>query len=268
MVDGRGLAASAVAAALATSTIVRRSARSMTASIPHVRILSVVHQIDAGSGVFGAAAERRTHEVAEWIPVQGPPPDGAFDAVMVFGGDMHPDQEEKHPWLRREKDLIRSWLEAGVPLLTTCLGSELLAEAAGGATERMPEPQIGWYEVALTPEADDDPVLAGLPGAFTAFQWHSYATPLPDGAVCLAQGGAYPQAFRIGDAWGFQFHAEVTTEIVGGWLDRYSEDEDAVRIGFDPEPVRAETTDRMAGWNAIGDRIAEGFLGHVDARRL
>ena len=226
----------------------------------------MVHQIDAGSGVFGAAAERRGEEMVEWIPMQGPPPGGEFDAVMVFGGGMHPDQEEKHHWLRGEKDLIRGWIEAGMPLLTTCLGSELLAEAAGGGTERMPEPQIGWHEVSLTPEAVGDPVVAGLPPRFTAFQWHSYATPLPTGAVCLAQRGAYPDAFRIGDSWGFQFHAEVTADIVGGWLDRYAEDEDAVRIGFDPEPVRIETAERIEGWNSIGERIAEAFLEHVDSR--
>ena len=265
MVAGRGLAASAAAATPATRRSANTGARSIAASIPYVRVLSVVHQIDAGSGVFGAVAARRAEEVLEWIPVQGPPPGGEFDAVMVFGGGMHPDQEEKHPWLRGEKELIRGWLDAGVPMLATCLGSELLAEAAGGRTERMPEPQIGWHEVALASGANGDPVVAGLPATFTAFQWHSYATPLPDGAVCLAQGGTHADAFRIGDAWGFQFHAEVTADIVGGWLDRYAEDEDAVGIGFDPGPVRIETGERIEAWNAIGERIAEAFFEHVHA---
>ena len=223
----------------------------------------MVHQIDAGSGVFGAVAERRADEVVEWIPVQGPLPGGDFDAVMVFGGGMHPDQEDEHPWLRGEKALIRGWLEDGVPLLATCLGSELLAQAAGGRAERMPEPQIGWHEVSLTPEARADPVLSGLPDSFTAFQWHSYSTPLPSEASCLARRDEYADAFRMGDAWGFQFHAEVTADIVSGWLDRYGEDEDARRIGFDPEPVRVETMDRIAEWNAIGERISEAFLEYA-----
>ena len=238
----------------------------MGASIPEVRVLSVVHQVDAGSGVFGTVVERRGDQLVEWMPVQGPPPAGPFDAAMVFGGGMHPDQEREHPWLRSEKELIGDWLEGGTPVLATCLGSELLAEAAGSATERMPEPQIGWHEVALTPAAAGDPVLGGLPATFTGFQWHSYGSPLPPGATALAQDGAYPDAFRIGDAWGLQFHAEVTRDIVAGWLDRFREDEDAVRIALDPEPVLAETDERIAGWNGLGERIAAGFLDHAAAR--
>jgi GMP synthase-like glutamine amidotransferase len=226
-----------------------------------------VHQIDAGSGVFGATAARRGDEVVDWIPVQGPAPEGELGAVMIFGGGMHPDQEDKHPWLRGEKELIRGWLDSGVPVLATCLGSELLAEAAGGRTERLPDPEIGWHEIELTADAADDPVLGGLPPAFTGFQWHSYATPLPPEAVALAQNGSHPDAFRVGEAWGLQFHAEVTAEIVGGWLDRYREDEDAVRIGLDPEPIRVETAERIEEWNAIGERIAGAFLDHADRLR-
>jgi GMP synthase (glutamine-hydrolysing) len=233
-----------------------------------VKVLSVVHQVDAGSGVFGAVAERQG-EVVEWMPVQGPPPEGPFDAVMIFGGGMHPDQEDEHPWLHGEKELIGGWLDGGTPLLATCLGAELLAESAGSRPERMPGPQIGWHESELTPDAAGDPVLGRLPGSFVGFQWHSYATPLPAGATALARNGdaGGVDAFRIGDAWGLQFHAEVTAEIVRGWLDRYREDEDAVRIRLDPEPILLETRERIEEWNALGERIAGAFLDHVDRVR-
>jgi GMP synthase-like glutamine amidotransferase len=152
-------------------------------------------------------------------------------------------------------------------MLATCLGSELLAEAAGGRPERLSEPQIGWHATELTASGTDDPVMGGLPQEFVGFQWHSYATPLPGGAVGLAQDGAHPDAFRVGEAWGLQFHAEVTEAIVGGWLDRYREDQDAVRIGLDPEPIRAETRERIGTWNGLGTRIAEAFLEHADRLR-
>ena len=128
-----------------------RSTACTAGSIPHVRILSIVHQIDAGSGVFGATAEQRRSRARRVDPGSGTAAGRAdFDAVMVFGGGMHPDQEDEHHWLRREKELLRGWLDGGVPMLATCLGSELLAEAAGGGVERLPEPQIGWHEVELT----------------------------------------------------------------------------------------------------------------------
>jgi GMP synthase (glutamine-hydrolysing) len=234
--------------------------------MPDMRVLSIVHQIDAGSGIFGAVAERRGDEVVEWIPAQGPAPDGDFGAVMVFGGGMHPDQEEQHSWLAGEKELIRGWVERRTPILATCLGSELLAASAGAGIERMADPQIGWCEVELTADAADDPVLGRLPESFTGFQWHSYATPLPEGAAALARDGGDGRvdAFRIGEAWGLQFHAEVTREIVAGWLDRYREDEDAVRIGLEPGAILAETDERIADWNAVGERIAGAFLDHAD----
>ena len=63
-----------------------------------------------------------------------------YDAVLVFGGAMHADQEERHPWLREEKALLRELLERGVPLLGVCLGAQLLAEAAGASARRASAP--------------------------------------------------------------------------------------------------------------------------------
>ena len=44
-----------------------------------------------------------------------PPADPlGYDAVMVFGGAMHTDQDDLHPWLIPEKALLRDLLAAGV----------------------------------------------------------------------------------------------------------------------------------------------------------
>jgi GMP synthase-like glutamine amidotransferase len=233
-----------------------------------MRVLSVVHQPDAGSGVFGMVAEQRGHELVEWMPAQGPAPEGHFDAVMVFGGGMHPDQEDKYPWLAGEKRMLAGLTERRVPMLCTCLGSELLAGAAGVAPRRLAEPEIGWVELGLEDGAATDPVLGGLPQDLAGFQWHSYGTPLPDGAIPLARAAedGLVNAFRIGEAWGLQFHAEVTRDIAAGWIERYHEDPDAVRIGLDPEPLLHETDERIAEWNAVGERIASAFLDYAATR--
>ncbi len=67
-------------------------------------------------------------------PGQGSPPDlSGVDAAMVFGGAMNVDEEDRLPWLRGEKDLLRDLLSRGMPVIGLCLGAQLLAEAAGAS---------------------------------------------------------------------------------------------------------------------------------------
>ena len=233
-----------------------------------MRALAIVHQPDAGPGVFAEAAADAGVELEAWeISTAGTPPPreiAGYDAVMSFGGAMHADQEDRHPWLRFEKDFLAAMLDDGMPLLCVCLGSQLLAEAGGGAAARAPEPEIGWHEVELTEKGGSDPLLGPLTPGFEAFQWHSYAVTVPAGAALLASSRVAPQAYRIGErAWGIQFHAEVSGADVERWIDDYRSDEDAVRIGLDPEALRAETREKIAAWNELGRELCGRFLDQV-----
>jgi GMP synthase (glutamine-hydrolysing) len=227
------------------------------------RALAVVHQRDAGPGVFEAAAAARGVELERWHPAEGEPapsPSG-YAAVLSFGGAMHVDQEDRHPWLAAEKRLLAELLAAETPLLGVCLGSQLLAEAAGGAPHRAREPEIGWRAVELTAEGERDPLLGILPRRFEAFQWHSYEAGAPPAAAALARSPVCRQAYRVAErAWGIQFHAEVSPDDAAAWIRDYRSDEDAVRIGVDPETLGAETTAKIAAWNDLGRRLCERFF--------
>jgi GMP synthase (glutamine-hydrolysing) len=207
-------------------------------------------------------------ELDEWPLAErgtAPPAEIAdYDAVLTFGGAMHADQEDRHPWLRFEKDFLAAMLDDGIPVLAVCLGTQLLAEAAGGTARRAGEPEIGWGDVEVTEEGSSDPVIGPLAPRFTAFQWHSYEAVPPAGAAILARSPACAQAYRIGDrAWGIQFLAEVTAADAGKWIDDYRSDEDAVRIGVDPEALRAETEERIADWNRVGRELCGRFLDAI-----
>ena len=228
-----------------------------------MRILGIVHQNDAGPGVFTDALERRAATLDTWRPAQaGVPPEDpcGYDAVMVFGGAMHADHEASHPWLGEVKAQLRRLLDRDVPVLGVCLGGQLLAEAAGAPARRAREPEIGWHEVELTAEGARDPLLAPLAPRFTAFQWHSYEFPLPPGATPLARSAVCLQAFRTGAAVGIQFHAEVAAADAEAWIDDYRSDEDAVRIGLDPEALRSETRSAIGAWNDVGRAFCGRFL--------
>jgi GMP synthase-like glutamine amidotransferase len=235
-----------------------------------VRVLTIVHQPDAGAGVFGDALRAAGAEVVEWVPAGSEPPEIAgVGAALTFGGAMHADQEQANPWLRAEKYVLAELLRREVPLLGVCLGAQLLSEAAGGSPRRASEPEIGWVDVELTAEGREDPLTGALPERFEAFAWHSYEAGPPAGATILAGSPVCVQAYRLGEAraWGIQFHAEVTGTDVNGWLDGYDSDEDAVRIGVDPEALRAETEPRLEGWNELGRGIAERFLAQAAVGR-
>jgi GMP synthase (glutamine-hydrolysing) len=227
-----------------------------------MRVLSLVHQPDAASGVFADAAAEAGHELDEWlVPRRKAPPAPLeeYGAVLVFGGAMHVDQEDRYRWLGDELELLRGLLADDVPLLGVCLGGQLLAKALEAPVRRMPSPEIGWFDVALTPEAAEDPAFGGLPASFCSFQWHSYAFELPPGAVPLARNARCLQAFRAGEsAWGIQFHAEVTGPAVEEWARTSKPEEDGA---LDLPRLVAESRERIAGWNLFGKELCRRFLG-------
>lgn len=232
-----------------------------------MRVLAVVHEHNAGPGVFAGAVAAAGHELVEWVPSQAAaPPLDEVGAAMVFGGSMNVDEEAEHRWLAPEKQLVRELIVRDVPTLGVCLGAQLLAEAAGARPRRAARPEIGWHEVELTDAAADDPLLSPLPRRFTAMQWHSFEAPLPPGATALAESPVCLQAYRLesGRSWGVQFHPEVTEADLGSWLDHHRDDPDAMRLGINPDAIRAETATRISAWSELGRGIATRFLAAAD----
>lgn len=223
-----------------------------------MRVLSLVHQWDAASGVFGDVVAEAGHELVEHNVAEAGVPEETFEAVLVFGGAMHVDQDERHGWLRDEDAYLRRLVGEGVPVLGVCLGGQLLAKALGAPVRRMPSPEIGWHELELTPEAVDDPVFAALPERFESFQWHCYAFEPPAGAVLLARNERCAQAYRAGPAaWGVQFHAEVRRATVDDWIESSIPEEDDA---LDFTRLRRESDRRIGRWNELGREICARFL--------
>ena len=235
-----------------------------------MRVLSLTHGAGSRSGLFGETIQALGHELDERSFAVGPPlphPVEEYDAVIVFGGGMNVHEQDAHPWILEELTAIHRLVEREVPLLGVCLGAQLLAAAAGGAVSRAPEPEIGWYEVELTPEARTDPLFGELPERFTSYQWHSYQFDLPEAAVPLARSRVCLQGFRLGEsAWGTQFHAEVTREILERWIGNHGTDPDAVRIGFNQVRALEELDTHIDAWNRIGETFCTAFLRQAAER--
>jgi GMP synthase-like glutamine amidotransferase len=182
-----------------------------------------------------------------------------FDAIVAMGGPMGALDDDEHPWLTDEKRLIADAVRSGLPFWGVCLGVQLLAASLGARVYSGSAPEVGVLPVLLTDEALADPVFVGTPRELLSLQWHGDTFDLPDGATRLAGSPAYPnQAFRVGaDAYGVQFHLEVSPALAREWAD---------------VPEYAESLERVLGTGALDRLIAElearadGLLSH--GRRL
>jgi GMP synthase-like glutamine amidotransferase len=235
-----------------------------------MRVLAIVHEADAGPGVFTEVAIAGGHELHEWpiIEQQRCPEDPfAYDAVVSLGGSMHAHQQEEHPWLAEEEALLASLAAAGRPVLGVCLGSQLLAQATGGSTAEMGRPEIGWSSVSLSDAGRADPLLAGLAPSFQALQWHSCEfRPAPD-ALTLAASPLCAQAYRVGSrAWGIQFHAEVTLADFESWIDYHLAHPSEGNGPADAEALRAAVREGIEAWNELGRGMFSRFLELAAAR--
>jgi GMP synthase (glutamine-hydrolysing) len=223
-----------------------------------MRVLSITHGPSVPGGVFDEVVEAAGHDLERWaVPLGGAPqPPASFGAVMVFGGAMHPDQDEHFEWLEREERFLRETLADEVPVVGVCLGAQMLARAAGARVGPASEPEIGWFEVELTPAGRSDPVLGVLPRRTETFQWHHYTFAIPEGGSELARSRVCTQAFRAGArAWGLQFHAEVTMEMVQAWI---AEDGDELPVS--PADFLAAAELRIDSWNDLGRKLCSAFL--------
>jgi GMP synthase (glutamine-hydrolysing) len=229
-----------------------------------MRVLATTHGSSVPGGVFEEAVESAGYELERWVVPDRDLPDVAssYDAVMVFGGSQHPDEDDRFTWLRHEETFLQDVLAADVPVFGVCLGAQMLARAAGASVGRASTSEIGWHEITLTEEGNADPVLGSLPPSASFFQWHHYVFGLPPGGKALAESPVCLQSYRLDGrrAWGIQFHAEVTGEMLSAWVEEDPED-----LPMPPDVLLAESETRLPQSNEYGRALAEAFLREAAA---
>jgi GMP synthase-like glutamine amidotransferase len=168
-----------------------------------------------------------------------------YDAIVAMGGPMSANDDADLPWLTDEKRTIGEAVRAGKPFWGVCLGVQLLAASLGARVYPGSEPEVGILPVELTLDGLVDLVFEGLPHEVLTLQWHGDTFDLPHDAVRLAGSPAYPnQAFRVHNAYGVQFHLEVSGEMAREWAE---------------VPEYAASLERT-----LGAERAHSFLGAID----
>ena len=149
------------------------------------------------------------------------------DALVVLGGPMNVYEEERHPWLVKEKILIKQAIESDIPALGICLGAQLIADILGARVYRNQHKEIGWFPLELTNEARESHMFGDLPTEFTALHWHGDTFDLPPGATHIARSEGCPNQAFVFDSErvvGLQFHLEWTPAILAETLRNCAED--------------------------------------------
>jgi GMP synthase-like glutamine amidotransferase len=199
--------------------------------------------------------QKRPVETVKLYEGEQPPADlSRFSGLLVMGGPMSVNDETDYPWLKAEDRLLKEALALDFPTLGICLGSQLIAKAAGGEIRRGPRKEIGWYPIRLAAAARHDRLLRELPETIEVFQWHGEYFETPAGAVNLASSDLYScQAFSIGqNVYGLLFHLEVTGQMVKEWMGTFKEELDGVKgyiraeAIFERLPQRIDELNRQA----------------------
>ncbi|EHR59781.1 type 1 glutamine amidotransferase [Saccharomonospora cyanea] len=191
------------------------------------------------------------------------------DGVVVLGGGMNAEQDERHPWLAGIRTLLSAAVAQDRTTLCVCLGAQLLAVSAGGrVTAGHDGPEVGPSLVAKKDAAWIDPLFADLPLMQDVLQFHSdEIAQLPRNAVLLASSPRYEnQAFRLGRrVYGIQFHIETTPDVVLRWATKTRSKADAVRqAAFDEETLAQAHADIAETWRPFAHRFVELAAGRLE----
>ena len=148
-----------------------------------------------------------------------PPPFDERLGILITGSSA--SVTERAPWMLRSESYLRDAVAKGIPIFGICFGHQLLAQALGGNVAKNPRGrEIGTVELETHHAAKGDPLFEGLPPRFHVNATHvDTVERLPEGAAVLSKTALEPHAaFRVGRAWGVQFHPEIDGDVMRGYI--------------------------------------------------
>jgi GMP synthase (glutamine-hydrolysing) len=187
--------------------------------------------------------------------------DWRYDGVVVSGSQT--SVYDDHDWIHEATEWVRRAHAADVPMLGICWGHQFLAQALGGRVVDMGEYELGYREVDRVGE---DPLFEDVPERFTSFETHSdRVAELPPGAKALARNDVGLQAFRVGSAWGVQFHPEYDRQTAEWVIEGKDLPDDRTELLL--EKVTEETAAAAEAATRVFDNFVEFAATHQPVTR-
>ncbi|MCP5468606.1 MAG: hypothetical protein H7A32_04990 [Deltaproteobacteria bacterium] len=169
------------------------------------------------------------HKVYEEdVPIEDILP--AVSGLIVLGGPLtyRVTQPESSTGLKKLLSFLSKALEMKIPCIGVAQGACLLARAKGAWVEPAPEKQLGWINAEVYPDYSRNSVIYSKveEKKFPVFTWcdtlHGFP---PEGYWYLNSPKCrYLSTGINGNSYLFNFHPEITEEMVGQWLQHYFQD--------------------------------------------
>lgn len=184
------------------------------------------------------------------------------DLLIVLGGPIGACDEQIHPFLASELNVVQQRLRSGRPLLGICLGAQLIARALGAKVYPLGGKEIGFSALTLT-TAGQASVLAEL-GDTPVLHWHGDQFDIPAGADRLASTSVGAnQAFSVGrNVLGLQFHLEADASKIERWLVGHASE--LGQAGIDPRELRADAERFGKRLATVAKAVTERWLRKLD----
>ena len=231
-----------------------------------MKALIVQHDHVSPTGPVGRRLAHHGFEITEFLVVPEEEfyqpnvsvdfPDTAdFDLVVFLGAPWGAwDDACIGNWLGQELELCRSLVVSGKPVLGICFGGQLMARALGGSVAPGQHPEIGWTYIW----SEDKSIVSNGPW----FQFHYDRWTVPPGGREIARNPAASQAFTVANSLAVQFHPELDSAALVGWLELdgaglVSKDHQ------DPEIMLKQTIAEDEAGEARTNELIDNFLTKV-----
>ncbi len=92
-----------------------------------------------------------------------------YSHLVVMGGPISVNEDEKYPFIKEEEKLIRDFISKGKKILGVCLGAQIMAKALGARIYMGNKEEVGWLDIELTEEGLIDAYMKNLTFYFRNF---------------------------------------------------------------------------------------------------